>query len=83
MAFTTAFFLTPRVWITDARVPSQREIPVDSLEQSHDNCLWCDAPASTPEPCDEEHDGADSDLLRSEVPECESEDERTGTGPNA
>jgi hypothetical protein len=53
MAFSVAFFLTPRVWVEpNAEVPSDRTVPVDTLEQP-DSCLWCDEP---PTQCGDDSD---------------------------
>lgn len=79
MAFSVAFFLTPRVWVSSsAEVPSDRRVSVDTLDES-ESCLWCEDP---PTRC-----GDDSDQQLwlnpdnvSEPGDCEDDSD---SGPNA
>ena len=79
MAFSMAFFLTPRVWVESTEAPSAGQIPVDALEQP-DSCLWCDEPATRCGDDDDETLWLNPDNV-SDPGDCD--DESSETGPNA
>ena len=84
MAFTMAFFLTPRFWVENAEAPSSRQVPIDALEQPN-SCLWCDEPVSRPrcdDPDDENSVWLNPDSVRNNADEpCDND--RPGSKPNA
>lgn len=84
MAFTMAFFLTPRVWVENAELPSSQQVPVDALEQPN-SCLWCDDPISRPgceDPDESEDVWLNPDSLRNRGDE-QCDEKRPGSEPNA
>ena len=81
MAFTMAFFLTPRVWVESTQTTSSEEIPVNALEEPN-SCLWCDEPSAVPGNCPEESDETlwlNPDSTQKFHGDCDDQ----GTGPNA
>jgi len=82
MAFSVAFFLTPRVWIeSSAQVPAEHNhVSVDTLDES-DSCLWCDEP---PTRCGDDSDDQlwlNPDNM-ADPADCD-DDESSDSGPNA
>ena len=83
MAFTMAFFLTPKIWVESDAAPSSRQVPVDALEQPN-SCLWCNEPVNQPhcnDPDDSDEVWLNPDSVRSKTDK--SCDDQKGSSPNA